>query len=115
FAPGTRPSCQHLAATLACAVPVGTETVMVSGISAGIDSGTRMQPPPAVLSTADRAAHPPAITGGYRPDASYHPQLQPPGTSPAGGVQPSQGGGPYGIPPGQTLADVAGGTQAQPF
>ncbi|MGY1522037.1 hypothetical protein [Luteimonas sp. A482] len=88
---------------------------MVSGISPVIDSGTRTQLPPAAQSTADRAALPAAFAGGYRPEASYHPQLQPPVTSPAGGVQPSQAGGPHGIPPGQTLADVASGTQAQPF
>src|SRR5690606_31145710 len=90
------------------------EAVMVSGISTVVDSGARTQWPPATLSTVDRAALPPAVAGGYRPEASYHP-LQPSGSIPAGGVQPSQAGGPYGIPPGQTLADVATGTRAQPF
>ena len=86
---------------------------MVSGISSVIDSGTRTQVPPSTLPIAERATLPPAIAGGYRPEASYHP-LQASGTSSAGGVQPSQAG-PYAIPPGQTLADVASGTQAQPF
>lgn len=43
-------------------------------------------------------------------EPSYHPQLQ--------ALAPTGGGGvrdPYGIPAGSTLADVAGGKQAQPF
>src|SRR5690606_40789548 len=94
-------------------VPAGMETVIVSGVSSVSDSGTRTQVPPSTLPIAERATLPPAIAGGYRPEASYHP-LQASGTSAAGGVQPSQAG-PYAIPPGQTLADVASGTQAQPF
>jgi hypothetical protein len=53
-------------------------------------------------------------TGTYRPDPSYHPQLAglTPGTAPQNGGGTS---GPYALPPGSTLAQTAGGTQAQPF
>src|SRR5690606_16156833 len=93
------------------AVPAGMETVMVSGISPVLDSGTRAQWLSSVpSSTATTFISP----GPWRPEASYHPQLQPPGPS-ATGAHPSQAGSPYAIPAGQTLADVASGTRAQPF
>lgn len=85
---------------------------MVSGISPVLDSGTRAQ----WLSCVPSSTATPAFTspGPRRPEASYHPQLQPPGFASAG-AQPSQASGPYALPAGQTLADVASGTQAQPF
>jgi hypothetical protein len=52
--------------------------------------------------------------GAYRPDTSYHPQVQAPGTAPAQG-QGQGGTSPYAIPEGSTLDQVASGTQAQPF
>lgn len=53
-------------------------------------------------------------SGPYRPDTSYHPQVQAPGTPPAQG-QGQGGTSPYAIPDGSTLDAVASGTQAQPF
>jgi len=50
--------------------------------------------------------------GPYRPDTSYHPQIQ------AAAPAPGQGQGgtsPYAIPGNTTLGQVASGTQAQPF
>jgi hypothetical protein len=51
-------------------------------------------------------------TTGYRPEPTYHPQL----AGLTSGAEP-QGGpsGPYALPAGSTLAQTAGGTQAQPF
>ena len=57
---------------------------------------------------------PPPQSGAYRPDTSYHPQVQAPGTAPAHG-QGQGGTSPYAIPAGSTLDEVASGTQAQPF
>src|SRR5690606_24977013 len=94
------------------AVPAGMETVMVSGISPVLDSGTRAQWLSSVPSSTATSTF--ISPGPWRPEASYHPQLQPPGPS-ATGAHPSQAGGPYAIPAGQTLADVARGTRAQPF
>lgn len=53
-------------------------------------------------------------SGGHRPDPSYHPQVQAPG-APAAQGQGHGGTSPYAIPAGSTLAEVAGGTRAQPF
>lgn len=46
------------------------------------------------------------------PEPAWHPQVRHAG-GPA--APPSAGAGPYGIPPGLALGDVAGGRQAQPF
>ena len=86
---------------------------MVSGISMVADAGTRMPLPPPSQAPATTTTQAPL--GPWRAEPGYHPQLQPPGSSPAGGPQPSQAGGAYGIPPGQTLGEVASGTRAQPF
>lgn len=85
------------------------------GISPVIDSGSRWQLPPSALFASTPLVSPAATYGGYRPETSYHPQVQPTGTSPAGGTPPSAAGGQYGIPPGSTLGETASGTQAQPF
>ena len=77
------------------------------GIDPTARSLERLAPP--VL----RALHTPApAPSRSAPEPAWHPQVQPAG-GPA--TPPSAAGGPYGIPPGQTLADVAGGRQAQPF
>ena len=63
------------------------------------------------LPPATPAAPPLALSasGPYRLEPSYHPQLP-------GPLAPSpQPPGPYALPPGSTLAETAGGTQAQPF
>lgn len=84
---------------------------MSFGISQVQDSGTRWQPPMLPQTcTPGPAALP--TQAGYRPEPAWHPQIQP---VVATATPPSAAGGPYGIPPGQTLADVAGGQQAQPF
>ncbi|TYT26380.1 DUF2974 domain-containing protein [Luteimonas viscosa] len=83
-------------------------------ISPVLDSGSRWQPPATTLPSTTSTASPVSYAG-YRPETSYHPQLQPPGTSPTGSLPPSTAGGTYGIPSGSTLNDVASGTQAQPF
>ena len=88
---------------------------MVSGISQVVDSGARMSWASRQEAPAARPEPGAFAAGPWRPEASYHPQLQPPATSPTGGPQPSQAGGTFGIPSGQTLAEVAGGTRAQPF
>lgn len=56
----------------------------------------------------------PPQSGRYRPDTSYHPQVQAPGTAPQQG-QGRGGSSPYAIPAGSSLDQVASGTQAQPF
>ena len=56
----------------------------------------------------------PPQSGRYRPDTSYHPQVQAPGTASQQG-QGQGGSSPYAIPAGSTLDQVASGTQAQPF
>ena len=83
---------------------------MVNAISPFVDPGACRQAVPAwPPSTAQGPA--PVATGSYRLDASYHPQLRSPEAFSAG----AQSGAPYAIPPGQTLASVAGGTRGQPF
>jgi Protein of unknown function (DUF2974) len=49
----------------------------------------------------------------YVPEPSYHPQLASFPTRTGGSSQGATG--PYSLPPGSTLAETAGGTQAQPF
>lgn len=85
---------------------------MGAGISPVIDSGYRWQPP-VQPTTATTPTLPPPVQTGYRPETSYHPQLQAPGQT--AGTPPSAAGGTYGIPAGTTLSGVAGGTSAQPF
>ena len=86
---------------------------MVSAISQAIDSGSRLPwtPPATALPVRSETS---VATGPWRAEPSYHPQLQPPGPT-STGAQPAEARGPYGIPPGQTLDDVASGTRAQPF
>ena len=57
----------------------------------------------------------PAATGSYRPEPSYHPDVAPAGGSPGTGGGAQCAGGPYALPPGQTLSQTAGGTRSQPF
>ena len=85
---------------------------MSHGISPVLDSGSRWQPPQALPQACTPANAAPRVQSGYRPEPAWHPQVQPTAL-PA--IPPSAAGGPYGIPPGQTLSQVAGGTQAQPF
>jgi len=69
---------------------------------------------PALPATPSQAYLPTPLTADpYRPDVSYHPQVQPPTNAPGG--SPQCAGGPFALPPGQTLAQAAGGKQAQPF
>lgn len=83
----------------------------------GIDGGYR--PPPPDSATTALAGNPVATstipaaqTGGYRLEPSYHPQISPTGTNPGNGTGVNS---PYDLPPGSTLAETAGGRQAQPF
>lgn len=68
--------------------------------------------PPQALAQCTAVPLPQQSAGLYRPDTSYHPQIQ------AAAPAPGQGQGgtsPYAIPGNTTLGQVASGTQAQPF
>ena len=80
-------------------------------LGTGIDLGARSLERIAAAVLRESQAPDPAPVRSA-PEPAWHPQVQP-GAVPA--TSPSTAGGPYGIPPGQTLADVAGGRQAQPF
>ena len=60
------------------------------------------------------ASSPPPLVSAYRPETSYHAQIQAPAL-PSGPSQGQGGSSPYAIPAGSTLGQVASGTQAQPF
>lgn len=85
---------------------------MSHDISPVLDSGARWQPPQSLPQACTPGYAPPPLSTSYRPEPTWHPQLQVPTRS---ATPPSAADGPYGIPSGQTLAEVAGGTQAQPF
>ena len=68
--------------------------------------------PPQALAQCTVAPLPQQPLGPYRPETSYHPQIQ--ATAPAPG-QGQGGTSPYAIPGNTTLGQVASGTQAQPF
>lgn len=56
-------------------------------------------------------------TGSYRPEPTYHPQVQSQATPTTSPLPPMPSGvtGPYALPAGSTLSQTASGTQAQPF
>lgn len=85
---------------------------MSVGMSPVIDSGSRWQPPVSAFANAPAANAPASSLGPYRPDTSYHPQILAAGAPAAPAPLPA---GPYALPSGSTLGEVASGTQAQPF
>jgi hypothetical protein len=82
----------------------------------GVDSSLAYRFRPPEMSPANTSAThtAPLPTGGVRPEPAYHPQLATL-TGPGAGAPQCGPAGPYSIPPGSTLAQTAGGTQAQPF
>ena len=77
-----------------------------------IDGGRTNTPVPVSQLPAAAAAPPFPAAVPYRgvQASSYHPQFPPPASTP---LPPATG--PYALPAGSTLAQAAGGTQAQPF
>ncbi|MEN5117556.1 Mbeg1-like protein [Luteimonas sp. TWI662] len=82
---------------------------MTMMVADGVRGLSPMPPPPPREAPAGGAPAP-VPSGSYRPDPTYHPQVQAPAAG--AGAPPN---GPYAIPAGSTLGEVASGTQAQPF